>query len=175
MWPMWVIFVLFGHMNKHSRPVQEINPACRAGDSWRVGRDLGELVISRDDQRLPDSHPRGAVPAPCKAINPVILRWFIIHQFLQVKDGVGDVPSIEHFLMRVTRHVDMVSHHQSDLLQGFLCKLASPFAGEATGGNAVHAGSMHTRTPNVQPMSSVERVSTSEDLVESPKIGLANL
>ena len=77
--------------------------------------------------------------------------------------------------MRVTGHVDMVSHHQSDLLQGFLCKLASPFAGETAGSKAVHAGSMHTRTPNVQTISPVERVSTTKDLVESPEVGPSTL
>ena len=39
-WPVRVIFMMFGHMNKHGRPVQEVYSTSGAGNSWCVGRDL---------------------------------------------------------------------------------------------------------------------------------------
>ena len=81
----------------------------------------------------------------------------------------------EHSIMCVLGHVNVIPHHQSDLFQGLLCEFAGSLVGETTCGEAMHAGSMYTSTPYAHTIATVERVSNSEDLMESPEVGPTNL
>ena len=75
--------------------------------------------------------------APREAIDPIILRGLIVHEPLQVVYRVQDTPPAEYIFVRVLGHVNVISHHKPDLLQGFLREFASTLIGKTACSKAV--------------------------------------
>ena len=90
----------------------------------------------------------------CNGVKLVILRRLDLHAFPEVLYGVHDTPMLKHGVMRVFRHVDMVTHHKSHLLHSFLGEFSCPLAGEATCRESIGASCVDTCLPDIDSIGS---------------------